>query len=88
MLPYMAIEDAWQLAASRKERPSQVPAALQHYAQARWQRDARVQARLIRNGTVFHLRAPVRWGCDLSLKVMGKRLLDVPWLYGGRGPEA
>lgn len=90
MRPYMAqgagmaIEDAWQLAASLKVHPSQVPTALQHYAQARWQRNARVQARSIRNGTVFHLRAPVRWGRDLSLKVLGRRLLDVPWLYGSR----
>lgn len=96
MRPYMAqgagmaIEDAAQLAASLKAhaggQQAQVAAALQHYARARWQRNARVQARSLRNGGVFHLRGPARWGRDLSLKLLGQRLLDVPWLYGGQGP--
>ena len=90
MRPYMAqgagmaIEDAAQLVASLQAHTGQgqVPAALQHYAQARWQRNARVQARSIRNGGVFHMRAPASWGRDWSLKLLGQRLLDVPWLYG------
>ena len=43
---------------------------------------ARVQARALRNGEIFHLRGPMRLGRDLSLKLLGKRLLDMPWLYG------
>lgn len=78
----MAIEDAQQLAASLALHPQQVPAALAHYAQARWQRNARVQARAIRNGEIFHLRGPMRLGRDWSLRLLGTRLLDVPWLYG------
>lgn len=78
----MAIEDAQQLAASLARHPQQVPAALAHYAQARWQRNARVQARAIRNGEIFHLRGLMRLGRDWSLRLLGTRLLDVPWLYG------
>jgi salicylate hydroxylase len=80
----MAIEDAQQLAMSLQAHADDVPAALAHYAKVRWQRNARVQARAIRNGEIFHLRGPVRLGRDLSLKLLGERLLDVPWLYGYR----
>jgi salicylate hydroxylase len=58
---------------------------LQRYAQQRWQRNARVQARSIRNGKIFHARGPLRWGRDLSMRLLGERLLDVPWLYLGPG---
>ena len=78
----MAIEDAQQLVASLEAQPTAVPAALAHYAQSRWQRNARVQARAIRNGKIFHLQGPLRAGRDASLRLMGERLLDVPWLYG------
>ena len=78
----MAIEDAQQLVASLEAQPMAVPAALAHYAQSRWQRNARVQARAIRNGKIFHLQGPLRVGRDASLRLMGERLLDVPWLYG------
>lgn len=80
----MAIEDAQQLVASLQTHGANVPAALAHYAQVRWQRNARVQARAIRNGEIFHLRGPMRLGRDVSLKLLGERLLDVPWLYGYR----
>eukprot|EP01041_Mallomonas_annulata_P027301 gene27301-48859_t len=78
----MAIEDAQQLVASLQAQPADVPAALAHYAQQRWQRNARVQARALRNGQIFHLRGPLRVGRDASLRLLGARLLDLPWLYG------
>ena len=60
---------------------------LQRYAQSRWQRCARVQARSIRNGQIFHASGPVRWGRDAAMRLLGERLLDLPWLYrGGSGP--
>jgi salicylate hydroxylase len=80
----MAIEDAQQLVASLQAHASDVPAALAHYAQTRWQRNARVQARAIRNGEIFHLHGPMRLGRDVALKLLGRHLLDVPWLYGYR----
>jgi salicylate hydroxylase len=93
MVPYlaqgagMAIEDAAELARSLAPvggaLESDVPALLQQYAQARWQRNARVQARAIRNGNVFHATGLVRWGRDLAMKVLGESLLDLPWLYKG-----
>lgn len=91
MLPYlaqgagMAIEDAACLGQSLRIQATDVPAALSHYAHQRWQRNARVQARAIRNGRIFHATGWVRLGRDASMKLVGERLLDVPWLY--RGPS-
>jgi salicylate hydroxylase len=28
----------------------------------------------------------MRWGRDLSMRLLGERLLDVPWLYAGPAP--
>jgi salicylate hydroxylase len=78
----MAIEDAHVLAQSLASTDDVVQ-ALQHYADARWQRNARVQARAIRNGEIFHMQGLMRSGRDMSLKLLGARLLDVPWLYRG-----
>lgn len=63
-------------------------ARLRRYALNRWQRAARVQARSQRNGRIFHATGLVRWGRDLGLRVLGERLLDVPWLYRGDGMDA
>ena len=90
MLPYlaqgagMAIEDAAELSRCLPIDASAavgVTAALQRYAQARWQRNARVQARAIRNGRIFHASGLTRWGRDVAMKILGERLLDLPWLY-------
>ena len=81
----MAIEDAAELGRclSGVIRPlADVPLALRHYALQRWERNARVQARAARNGQIFHATGPLRLARDLSLRLLGKRLLDVPWLYG------
>ncbi len=78
----MAIEDAATLA-SVLQPGSDIPAALAHYADQRWQRNARVQARAIRNGRIFHATGLVRWGRDRAMQLGGERLLDLPWLYGG-----
>lgn len=91
MVPYlaqgagMAIEDAAALGRvlASDGAPLQIPALLQHFAQARWARNARVQARALRNGKIFHATGPMRWGRDASMKLLGERLLDVPWLYRG-----
>jgi salicylate hydroxylase len=93
MLPYlaqgagMAIEDALVLAKVLHD-PNPVTggamsARLSLYAAQRWQRNARVQARAIRNGKIFHAHGPTRWGRDTAMMVLGERLLDVPWLYRG-----
>lgn len=91
MVPYlaqgagMAIEDAAELGRllGSAGAVQQVPALLQQYAQARWARNARVQARALRNGRIFHATGPMRWGRDAAMKLLGERLLDVPWLYRG-----
>ena len=79
----MAIEDAYVLAQSLAAPGVGVPQALERYAALRWQRNARVQARAARNGRIFHLTGPMRWGRDAALGLLGARVLDVPWLYIG-----
>jgi salicylate hydroxylase len=85
----MAIEDAAQLAESLQlvssAGPKAIPDALRHYAGERWQRNARVQARAARNGRIFHLTGPIGLARDRALRLLGPRLLDVPWLYRGAG---
>lgn len=89
MRPYMAqgagmaLEDAACLQRVLAEGDLSMAQRLQHYAQHRWQRNARVQARSIRNGQIFHASGVVRWGRDLSMRLLGERLMDVPWLYRG-----
>ena len=81
----MAIEDAAELGAALAQAVDpafDVQTLLQRYALNRWQRNARVQAGAMRNGWVFHARGPLRWARDASMKLLGERLLDMPWLYG------
>ena len=79
----MAIEDAAELGRALAMDAVDVHTRLARYAQARWQRVARVQARAIRNGRIFHATGLVRVGRDTSIRLLGERILDVPWLYGG-----
>ncbi|MDR3369387.1 FAD-dependent monooxygenase [Rhodoferax sp.] len=93
----MAMEDAATLAqvlaaggvfsegVSAAAACGQIPALLKDYANQRWQRNARVQQRAIKNGEIYHLTGPMRLGRDLAMRALGTRLLDQPWLYGG-GP--
>jgi len=81
----MAIEDASELGLALDGATSQnAPTALQQYAASRWQRNARVQGRAMRNGQIFHATGLERWGRDVAMRLMGERLLDMPWLYGFR----
>jgi salicylate hydroxylase len=88
MLPYlaqgagMAIEDAVALAeALRSAGSDAVSDALRRYAEARWQRNALVQAQARRNAQIFHAAGPLRVARDLAMRMLGARLLDQPWLY-------
>lgn len=87
MLPYlaqgagMAIEDAAVLA-QQLGQLGDVPSALQAFAAQRWQRNAQVQRRAVRNGQVFHARGPMRWARDVGLHFAAPMLMDQPWLYG------
>jgi len=79
----MAIEDAADLARHWTTLGNQdVSQRFTAFAQARWQRNARVQARAIRNGEIFHATGAMRWARDMGLRTAGKRLMDIPWLYG------
>lgn len=96
MVPYlaqgagMAIEDASALAwalgdSTRSQAPGpDIAIRLKSYALARWQRNAQVQARAIKNGQIFHVTGVMRWGRDTALRLLGDKLLDMPWLYGGK----
>lgn len=80
----MAIEDAAELARVLEMSEAaaiEVELALRRYALNRWQRCARVQASSRRNGRIFHSTGLMQWGRDLSMRLLGERLLDQPWLY-------
>ncbi|MEY5027901.1 MAG: 3-hydroxybenzoate 6-hydroxylase 1 [Pseudomonadota bacterium] len=77
----MAIEDAHALAQCWG-RPGTVEQRWAQYAQQRWARNAHVQSRSIRNGEIFHAQGAIALGRNLSLRLLGARLMDVPWLYG------
>lgn len=83
----MAIEDAAELGrvlGLALDPAFDVPALLQRYALRRWQRNARVQARSLRNGQIFHADGALRLARNASLQLLGEKLLDLPWLYGDR----
>ena len=88
MLPYlaqgagMAIEDADTLAQCWLQAGLSVEQRLQAYAEARWQRVAKVQARARRNARVFHASGALAWGRDLGMRWGGAAVMDMPWLYG------
>jgi salicylate hydroxylase len=80
----MAIEDAQELGrclSMAHDQASDTATALRRYALHRWERCARVQRQAERNGRIFHATGPVQWGRDLTLRLLGERLLDQPWLY-------
>lgn len=77
----MAIEDAAALADAVRRDSNDIPSALQRYALARWQRNAKVQHRAQRNGQLFHLPQPLSWARDAGIALLGQQVLDVPWLY-------
>jgi len=79
----MAIEDAQAVALALSDQARPVEASLEEFARVRWRRNRRVQQHARRNGQIFHARGFVRWGRDASLALLGARLLDLPWLYGG-----
>jgi salicylate hydroxylase len=82
----MALEDAWTLGRLLQSTPGEPidwPPLFARYARTRWARNARVQARSQRNGTVFHARGLLRFGRNLGLALAGPRLMDSPWLYSG-----
>jgi salicylate hydroxylase len=93
----MAIEDAAALAqvlsvggllrggSAVRAVDANVSDMLRDYAGKRWQRNAQVQARAIRNGKIFHAEGLLRVGRDMLMRMAGKQLLDQPWLYAG-GP--
>jgi salicylate hydroxylase len=89
MLPYlaqgagMAIEDAAALAQCLPQGPRDDAQALLRYAQKRWRRNARVQARARRNAKLFHATGFMAWARDTAMGVLGRGVLDVPWLYRG-----
>ena len=84
----MAIEDAAELQRALAMDDLEMELRLRRYALNRWERNARVQARSIRNGRIFHATGLVRWGRDLSMRMLGSKLMDVPWLYSGEGSSA
>ncbi len=81
----MAIEDAAELGhalAQALDPAFDVPTMLQRYALNRWQRNARVQARALRNGQIFHADGVVRFGRDFAMRVLGRGCWICPGCMG------
>jgi salicylate hydroxylase len=87
MLPYlaqgaaMALEDAWVLAQCLSSN-ADAPQALQHYAQLRADRNARVVRTAQRNGQIFHLSGAMALARNAVLSLKGTQVVGLPWLYG------
>jgi salicylate hydroxylase len=82
----MALEDAWTLGRLMTDASlTDWPQRFERYAALRWARNAQVQRRSRRNGTVFHARGPLRWARNTAMALLGERLLDNAWLYRGPG---
>lgn len=81
----MAIEDATVLAATLAEE-TKVPAALQTYASLRQPRLSRVRRTASQTGAIYHMRGPMAFARDLSMRVLGgQRLLQRQnWIYDWR----
>jgi salicylate hydroxylase len=92
----MALEDAWTMGRllSAAELPvdsdgtgavtgTDWPQLLKRFGQARWKRNAWVQMRSARNGTIFHADGALRSARNLSMGLLRERLLDNPRLYSG-----
>jgi len=77
----MAIEDAAELGRVLCGTSADVCAALQDYANRRWRRNRQVQQRALRNGQIFHAQGLLRLARDAAMRVLGERLIDMPWLY-------
>ena len=92
MLPFaaqgagMAIEDAAVLAGCMSEGAGDIASALQHYADLRRERVARVQNLAQQNGRIYHLAGPIATARDLSMKLLGGRrlLARQNWIYNWR----
>jgi salicylate hydroxylase len=89
MLPYlaqgagMAIEDANALGIQYKINPNLgANINLNQYSKSRWQRNAMVQKRALLNQKVFHADRALAVARNISLKLLGEKLLKMPWLYG------
>lgn len=79
----MAIEDAAELGRLLATQDADVAAMLGQYAIRRWPRNRQVQARAMRNGQIFHAQGLLRLGRDAAMRLLGARVMDLPWLYGG-----
>lgn len=85
----MAVEDADMLGRCLQQADAAtVPRQLQRYAQARWARCAKVQARSQRNGAIFHASGFMRAARNAAMHALGARIMDVPWLYSYQGDKA
>lgn len=81
----MAIEDAAELGHALGMQALEPALRLRRYALNRWQRVAAVQRRSRRNADIFHATGALRLARDAAMRLLGERLLDMHWLYGG-GP--
>jgi len=84
MLPHLAqggalaLEDAWVLGQLWRDEHADLALGLRQFEAQRRARAARVEALSHRNGHLYHLRPPLAWARDATL-----RLLPASWLLAG-----
>ncbi len=89
MVPFLAqgaaqaIEDAGALGAALAGADD-IPAALAAYSRARVARATRVQTEALRQGAIYHLKGPMAFARDATMRLIGGRRLSAryDWLYG------
>jgi salicylate hydroxylase len=89
MLPYlaqagaMAIEDAQSLSECMSEQGRSIAFRLDHFARLRWLRNSRVQARARLQAKIYHAPGVLGWARNFSLKTLGERIMQMPWIHAG-----
>jgi salicylate hydroxylase len=92
MLPFaaqgaaMAIEDAAVLSQCLAQEPSDVDAALVHYAAKRRPRIARVRRAAQQNGSIYHMSGPMAFARNATMRLLGgaRLMARQDWIYDWR----
>jgi salicylate hydroxylase len=92
MLPFaaqgaaMAIEDAAVLGQCLAQEPSDIDAALIHYAAKRRPRIARVRRAAQQNGRIYHMSGPLAFARNSTMRLLGgaRLMARQDWIYDWR----
>jgi salicylate hydroxylase len=92
MLPFaaqgaaMAIEDAAVLGQCLAQQPTDIDAALLHYAAKRRSRIARIRRTAQQNGRIYHMSGPMAFARNTTMRLLGgaRLMARQDWIYDWR----